>query len=77
MEIEADREVALRARLEALAVEAREIAGRREEASNPDDREVIDRQCREVEHEIERLRRWLHRAPRAARVEGDAATLDI
>jgi hypothetical protein len=45
--------------LEALAVEARQLLQKRGEAHNDAERAVLDRQLREVEDQVEALRRRL------------------
>lgn len=50
--------------LEQLAVEARQLRQRRASAHNDDERQVLDRQLREVEDQIEALRRRLRPAAR-------------
>jgi hypothetical protein len=46
-------------RLEALAVEARQLVHKRNEAASPEDRAVFERQLQEVETRVERLKRRL------------------
>jgi hypothetical protein len=46
-------------RLEALEVEARELARKRDAAATPQDRQVIGRQLQEVEAQIDALKRKL------------------
>ncbi len=45
--------------MEALAVEARQLRQKRAEAHNAAERAVLDRQLREVEDQVEALRRRL------------------
>lgn len=52
-------ETKLYERLEALAVEARQLAHKRDAAADADDRAVLDQQLREVEERIAHLRRRL------------------
>lgn len=46
-------------RLEALEVEARELAQKRDKAPDADDRKILDRQLKEIENEIALLRKKL------------------
>ncbi|MDX1681893.1 MAG: hypothetical protein R3336_02125 [Phycisphaeraceae bacterium] len=52
-------EAALYQRIEALEIEARSMKTKRDEATSDADRTVRDRQLREIEKEIERLKRRL------------------
>ena len=46
-------------RLEALEIEARGIAKKRDAAENADERQMLDRQLKEVEDEIDQIKKQL------------------
>ncbi len=46
-------------RLEALEIEARKIAQKRDQAATPEDRKVLERQLEEVEGQINTLKKRL------------------
>jgi hypothetical protein len=53
-------ESALFERVEALALEVRQLLRRRDQAVHANDRQVIERQLRETEDRLQILRRRLH-----------------
>ena len=46
-------------KLESMEIEARRIAQRRNEAKNTEDRQILERQLKEIENEIAQLKRKL------------------
>jgi len=54
-------ETELFAKIETLELEARQLAKKRDQAKNPDDRQVLERQLKEVEDSISVLKSKLKR----------------
>ena len=54
-------ETELIAKLETLELEARQLAKKRDQAKSPDDRQVLERQLKEVENQITILKSKLKR----------------
>ena len=52
-------ETELFAKIETLELEARQLAQKRDQAQNPDDRQVLERQLKEVENQIATLKNKL------------------
>lgn len=54
-------ETELFAKIETLELEARQLAKKRDEAASPEDRQVLERQLKEVEGSISALKNKLKR----------------